>query len=65
MLMQKISVAADLVVPEAGVHGANGGTLFPIDPGRLLTIAPEAGVSHVTFFSHPATNQKLTQWLAS
>ena len=55
----------DLVVPEAGVHAANGGTLFPIDPGRLLTIAPEAGVSHVTFFSHPATNQKLTQWLAS
>jgi len=55
----------DLVVPEAGVHAANGGTLFPIDPGRLLTIAPEAGVSHVTFFSHPATNQKLTQWLAT
>ena len=55
----------DLVVPEAGVHTANGGTLFPIDPARLLTIAPEAGVSHVTFFSHPDTNQKLTQWLAS
>jgi hypothetical protein len=54
-----------LVVPEAGVHAANGGTLFPIEPGRLLTIAPEAGVSHVTFFAHPVTNQKLTQWLAT
>ena len=55
----------DLVVPEAGVHAANGGTLFPIDPARLLTIAPEAGVSHVTFFSHPATSQMLTKWLTS
>jgi hypothetical protein len=55
----------DLVVPEAGVHAANGGTYFPIDPGRLLTIAADAGVSHVTFFKHPVTNQKLTQWLAS
>ena len=55
----------DLVVPEAGVHVANGGTLFPITQSRLLTIAPEAGVSHVTFFSHPATNKKLTEWLTS
>jgi len=53
------------VVPEAGVHAANGGTLLPTYPGRLLTIAPEAGVSHVTFFSYPATSQKLTAWLAS
>jgi hypothetical protein len=59
------SAGNDLVVPEAGVHAGNGSSLFPLEPARLLTIASDAGVSHVTFFSYPATNQTMAQWLTS
>jgi hypothetical protein len=51
----------DLVVPTLGVSEANGSGLFPITDPHVF--GPADGVSHVNFFSHPVTQEKLLEWL--
>jgi hypothetical protein len=53
----------DLVVPEPGVYGKNGGPGFPIDAPRVLRVAAGAGILHTTLFSHRPAIDKLTEWL--
>jgi hypothetical protein len=58
------SAGNDLVVPEAGVYGANGSLAFPIPDERVLRVPAAAGVMHTTFFGHQPTWSKLSEWLA-
>jgi pimeloyl-ACP methyl ester carboxylesterase len=57
--------ANDLVVPEAGVYSKNGSNAFPIPEQHLLRLPAAAGVMHTTMFGHPATSERLTQWLSA
>jgi hypothetical protein len=55
------AVANDLVVPEAGVYGSNGGASFPIkDP---LIFGPADGVWHTAFFSQPRMSEHIEKHL--
>lgn len=58
------AVANDLVVPEAGVYGANGSSAFPIEDGRVLKIPASAGVVHTTLFGYKAAADKIAAWLS-
>ena len=51
----------DLVVPTESVYAANGSGRFPIE-ARHVFEAPD-GVSHTSFFQHPAAQRKLLEWL--
>jgi pimeloyl-ACP methyl ester carboxylesterase len=57
-------VPNDIVVPEPGVFGANGSTIFPIPDTRVLKVPSNAGVIHTTMFDYPPVSGKLTEWLA-
>ena len=51
----------DLVVPTAGVYGANGSSLFPIEERHVFPAS--AGVAHSSFFQAPAAQGALLKWL--
>lgn len=55
----------DLVVPEAGVYGANGGAGFPLDGGRVLRVPQSAAISHTTIFGYPLVSAKIQEWLGA
>jgi hypothetical protein len=57
--------ANDLVVPEPGVYGKNGGSGFPLPPDRLLRLGPERGVVHTTMFGSPEVQRSILGWLAA
>lgn len=54
----------DLVVPQAGVFGRNGGGAFPIPDDRVLKIPAAAGATHITLFGRDDVGAKLIDWLA-
>ena len=56
--------ANDLVVPEAGVYGADGAGSFPLSPQSVLQLPNTAGVLHTTMFAHGPASAKLLDWLA-
>jgi Caspase domain len=56
-------IGNDLVVPTDGVYSPNGAGGFPIDERHVFLAAD--GVTHTTFFSHPATQDRLLAWLGS
>jgi hypothetical protein len=53
----------DLVVPTAGVYGANGSSLFPVQ--RFHSFAAVDGVEHTRFFANATSQAKLSEWLAA
>lgn len=53
--------ANDMVVPTEGVFA--GGGAFAIAPAHRLTIAPERGVDHVTYFGQEDVQRRLVEWL--
>jgi pimeloyl-ACP methyl ester carboxylesterase len=63
-LMDRIFKAGnDLVVPTDGVFAENGAGLFPIADTECHVFKTGDGVSHTTFFSNRATQEKLKEWL--
>ncbi|HYG58677.1 MAG TPA: hypothetical protein VD902_11525 [Symbiobacteriaceae bacterium] len=55
--------ANDLVVPTEGVYAPNGSPNFPLPAARIHRFAPADQVTHVGFFQHPLTGDKLIAWL--
>jgi len=62
-LMDRVFQGArnDLVVPTAGVGGANGSPYFPI--AEQVVFGAADGVPHTGFFQHPRVIGQLLQWL--
>jgi len=56
--------ANDLVVPEAGVYGADGSGAFPLKDASVLRLPGTAGVIHTRMFTHAPASAKLLEWLA-
>jgi hypothetical protein len=57
------AAANDLVVPEAGVYGADGSGAFPLKDTQVLRLPPTAGVIHTRMFSHAPASARLLEWL--
>ena len=51
----------DLIVPEAGVHGRNGASAFPI--AGPLTLTAGQSVDHFGYWGCPPVQEKLEGWL--
>jgi hypothetical protein len=62
-VMDKIFAEAnDLVVPTAGVHGANGSSRFPV--AKVYQFTGVEGVDHGGYFANKVARDKLLDWLA-
>ncbi len=55
--------ANDLVVPTLGVSAGFESRAFPLEGDRVLSFEGNAGITHSTYWSHPATAEAFTNWL--